>query len=140
MSKAFLDTNILTYATDAGTPGKQTVARELMRRLSVDSLPCISTQVHQEFYVVATRKLGIEPLQAKGILQTFRHMETAVVEPDDVSRAIDGSILWQLSFWDALIVVAARKLNCTVLYTEDLNDGQVIDGVQVANPFSPEPT
>lgn len=135
MSKEFLDTNILVYAADAGEPGKRAVARELIRRLSVESLPCVSTQVHQEFFVAATRKLGIKPLQAKNILHSFSHMETAVIEPDDISKAIDGSILWQLSFWDALIIVAARKLNCVVLHTEDLNGGQVINGIRIVNPF-----
>lgn len=135
MSKAFLDTNILAYAADSATPDKQEIARQLIRRLSEEGALCLSTQVHQEFYVTATRKLGIDPLRAKDILQTLRHMETAVVEPDDVIRAVDGSVAWQLSFWDALILVAARKLNCAVLYTEDLSNGQIFDGVRVVNPF-----
>ena len=136
MSKVFLDTNVLAYASDSDAPVKQRVARDLLRELASDVPPCISTQVLQEFYVTATRKLDIAPLKAKRILQTFTGMETVTICLDDVHRAIDGSILWQLSFWDALIIVAARKACCTVLYTEDLNDGQVIEGVEIRNPFA----
>lgn len=135
MSKAFIDTNVLAYACDSDKPDKRQAARDLMRGLNRRSPPCISTQVLQEFYVTATRKLGIAPLDAKRILQTFQGMETVTIRPGDVHRAVDGSILWQLSFWDALIIVAARKACCTVLYTEDLNNGQVIEGVEVRNPF-----
>jgi len=136
MSKAFLDTNVLAYASDADSPGKQRIARELMASLARSASACVSTQVLQEFYVTATRKLGVEPLQAKRILRTFRGMEIVTVEPDDVEHAVDGSILWQMSFWDALIIVAARKSHCGVVYTEDLSDGQTIDGIEIRNPFS----
>ena len=54
---------------------------------------------------------------------------------DDINRAIDGSLVWQISFWDALILTSARKAHCTVLYSEDLSDGQVYDTVRVVNPF-----
>ncbi len=135
MSKAFLDTNILVYACDKDEPEKREKARELLRSGS-EALPFfISTQVLQEFYVTATRKLGIEPLKAKDIMHSFRHMGIVTVDTDDINHAIDGNILWQVSFWDALIVVAAQKARCDTLYSEDLNTGQSFDSVRVVNPF-----
>ena len=135
MSKAFLDTNVLVYASDMDQPAKQAAARALMRQCSQDIPPCISTQVVQEFYVTTTRKLGIAPLKAKDIIHSFRHMEIVVIDIDDINRAIEGNILWQVSFWDALIVVAAQKARCDVLYSEDLNHGQMFDSLKVCNPF-----
>ncbi len=135
MSKIFLDTNVLVYACDQDEPGKRDTARDLLRNHDEDTSFCISTQVLQEYYVAATRKLNIEPLKAKDMIYSFRHMETAMVDPDDINRAIDGNILWQVSFWDALVIVTAQKLNCKTLFTEDLNDGQVFDFVTVVNPF-----
>ena len=135
MPKVFLDTNVLAYACDADQPLKREQARDLLNSLSRDVPPCISTQVLQEFFVTATRKMGVEPLQAKRIIHTFRQMETVLIDPEDISHAIDGSVIWQISFWDALILAAARKARCTVLYSEDLNDGQVYDTIRVVNPF-----
>jgi predicted nucleic acid-binding protein len=135
MPKVFLDTNVLVYACDQDNPEKQAKARSLLRLHAAGDPPCISTQVLQEFYVAATRKLGIEPLRVKAIMATFRNLETALVDQEDILRAIDGNILLQISFWDALIIVAAHKLRCDVIYSEDLNHGQNYNGLLVQNPF-----
>jgi len=58
-----------------------------------------------------------------------------LIDLDDINRAIDGSVVWQVSFWDALILTSARKAHCAVLYSEDLSDGQAYDTVRVINPF-----
>ncbi len=135
MSNRFLDTNILVYACDLDQPAKRKAAREIMRRESGALPPCISTQVVQEFYVTATRKLNIAPLKVKDIIHSFRNLRTVTIELDDIGRAIEGNILWRVSFWDALVIVAAQKARCDILYTEDLNDGQKFDGLTVCNPF-----
>ena len=111
--RVFLDSNVLVYAQDARSPKKQRVSRDLITRLSRDADGVISTQVLQEFYVAATRKLGVPPLAAKGILKTFAVFDTIQVSPALIQDAIDCSILNQLSFWDALIL-----------------------GVKVENPFA----
>jgi predicted nucleic acid-binding protein len=133
--KVFLDTNVLAYACDADQPVKRDKARALLKEIAKDMPPCVSTQVMQEFFVTVTRKMGVAPLQAKRIIHSFRHMETVLVDMDDINRAIDGSVIWQISFCDALILTSARKAHCTVLYSEDLSDGQVYDTVRVVNPF-----
>jgi len=133
--KVFLDTNVLAYACDADQPAKRGKARDLLKAISRDMLPCVSTQVMQEFFVTVTRKMGVDPLQAKRIIHSLRHMETVLIDMDDINRAIDGSVIWQVSFWDALILTSARKAHCTVLYSEDLSDGQAYETVRVINPF-----
>jgi predicted nucleic acid-binding protein len=91
--------------------------------------------VLQEFFVVATKKLGVDPLDAKGILESFENFEVVQITPHLIRSAIDTSVLNRLSFWDALIVAAAESAACELLVTEDLSDGQVIRGVRVTNPF-----
>jgi predicted nucleic acid-binding protein len=132
----FLDSNVLVYAQDAGSAKKQRVSREVITRLSSSAEGVISTQVLQEFYVAATRKLGVPPLAAKGILKTFAVFDTIQVSPALIQDAVDCSILNQLSFWDALILAGASAAGCGVVLSEDLNPGRQILGVRVENPFA----
>lgn len=134
--RVFLDANVLVHAQDAGAAKKQRVSREIIARLSASDDGVISTQVLQEFYVAVTRKLGVPPLAAKGILKTFAVFETVQVSPALIQEAVDCSILNQLSFWDALILAAAAAAGCGVVLSEDLKPGQEILGVKVQNPFA----
>jgi len=135
MPKVFIDTNILVYALDSFDQAKQKRCRDLLRSLSADLRGAISTQVMQEFYVTAIKKLGTEPLVAKDLLNAFQRFEIVIVTPEIIKEAIDSSILNRLSFWDALIVAAAESARCDRIWTEDLNDGQIIRGVRVENPL-----
>jgi len=135
MSKVFIDTNILVYALDSFDQAKQKRCRDLLRSLSADLRGVISTQVMQEFYVTAIKKLGTEPLVAKDLLNAFQRFEIVIVTPEIIKEAIDSSILNRLSFWDALIVAAAESARCDRIWTENLNDGQIIRGVRVENPL-----
>jgi len=137
MSKIFIDTNILVYSLDQFDPIKQKKCRSLLKTLTGNLQGVISTQVMQEFYVTTVKKLGADPLLIKDILHAYGRFETVVITPDIVKEAIDCNIINRLSFWDSLIVVAAESAQCESLWTEDLNDGQVIRGVQVRNPFIP---
>jgi predicted nucleic acid-binding protein len=133
--KVFLDANVLVYAQDAGAADKQRKSREIIAQLAESADGVISTQVMQEFYVAATRKMGVPPLAAKGVLKTFAVFETVQVSPALIQEAIDCSILNQLSFWDSLILAAAASAGCSTVLSEDLNPGQAILGVKVQNPF-----
>lgn len=135
MSKVFLDTNILVYSLDQADAAKKARCRGLIRSLTAESKGVISTQVMQEFYVAATSKLGADPLLTKDILRSLERFETVVVSPTLIKEAIDCSIINRLSFWDALIVVSAESAQCEVLWTEDLNHGQIIRGVRIENPL-----
>ncbi len=132
-SKVFFDTNILLYAHDKRDPMKQQRALDLI--LFHGNSIVVSTQVLQEFFVAATGKLGIPDLETKEIIRAWSRCEVVGIDPSRIQEAIDIRILNRISFWDALILSAASSANCTTLLTEDLNDGQMISGVQVGNPF-----
>ena len=133
--KGFFDTNVLLYGVDESNPEKQRIASMLIEHAGEEEAGCVSTQVLQEYYSVSTRKLKIDPLLAKEMILFLSEWTLATITPADIQKAIDGNILWQVSFWDALILVAAAKLKCNRIYTEDLNHGQIINGVKIINPF-----
>lgn len=135
MSKTFIDTNILVYAMDKADPVKQQKARFLLHSLQENQSGVISTQVLQEFYVISTKKLGLDPLLVKSILSSLTNYETVMVSPEIIESAIDCCILNQISFWDALIIACAESACCEKAWSEDLNHGQLIRGVKVENPF-----
>jgi len=134
-AKVFFDTNVLAYAQDLDAPHKRERSRQLIAEVAAAGTGVISTQVLQEYYVAATRKLGVAPLAAKSVVRSLHMFEVVQLSPDLIEQAIDRSVLSQLSFWDALIIAAAVASACTAIYSEDLNAGQLIDGVKVVNPF-----
>ena len=95
----------------------------------------ISTQILQEFYVACTTKLKIKPILVKGIMHGFENMEVVSVGPELIGDAIDTSIQYKLSFWDSLVIVSAESAKCQFLYTEDLNEGQIVRSVRIQNPI-----
>lgn len=135
MAKIFIDTNVLVYAVDAYDRKKQILCRQALQKLESGNDGVISTQVMQEFYVAATKKLGIEPAVAKRILHSLENFEIVIVDPALIKEAVDCSMIQQISFWDALIIVCAESAKCEKVWTEDLNHGQVINGVRVENMF-----
>jgi len=135
MSKVFLDTNIFVYSLDQSDFSKREKCRNLIKSLIDQNSGVISTQVLQELYVAATSKLGADPLLVKDIIRSLERLETVVVSPMLIKEAIDCSLINRLSFWDALIVVTAESAHCEILWTEDLNHGQVIRGVLIENPL-----
>ncbi|NCO59682.1 MAG: PIN domain nuclease [Deltaproteobacteria bacterium CG_4_8_14_3_um_filter_51_11] len=135
MSKIFIDTNILIYSMDAHNPQKRDKCRDLLRPLTNENKGVISTQVMQEFYVAATKKLRADALIVKDILRAFERFEIVMITPEMIYSAIDCAILNRLSFWDSLIIVSAEIARCGIIWTEDLNDNQTIRGVRVQNPF-----
>ncbi len=134
--RSFLDTNVLVYTDDADAPAKRDRAVELVgehRRLRSG---VISTQVLQEYFVASTRKLGVDAKLARRKVELFGRLEVVGIGIDDITDAIDLVRLHQVSFWDALIIRAARAAGCTRLYSEDLNPGWRIEGLTVVNPFA----
>jgi predicted nucleic acid-binding protein len=135
MPKVFLDTNILVYCLDRSETGKRKKCRNLLKSLTGENKGVLSTQVMQEFYVAATAKLGADPLLVKDILRSLERFETVTVSPALIKEAIDCAIINRLSFWDALIIVSAESARCEVLWSEDLNHGQIVRGVRIENPM-----
>jgi predicted nucleic acid-binding protein len=133
--RAFFDTNILLYSNDKRNPAKQLKAHSLVLAHRSDRTGVVSLQVLQEYFVNATRKLGMDPVVARRRLEIFSRFDLVEPRLNDVLAAIDLHRLNQISYWDALIVHCARMSGCHVVLTEDLQDGQVIDGVRIVNPF-----
>lgn len=133
--RSFIDTNILVYTDDAGAPSKKETAIDLIESALRGRQGVISTQVLQEYFSATTRKLGVAIETAKERTRFFGRLTVVQITPDDVLGAIDLVQLHQLSFWDALIVQAARKAGCTVLLSEDLQPGRLIEGLRIVNPF-----
>jgi predicted nucleic acid-binding protein len=132
---AFFDTNILLYTFDSRDPGKQEIARDLFSAHLESGTLAISTQVVQEFYTVATRKLNMPAGGAAVEAGALCELNMVVITAAEIRRAIHLEHRSRTSFWDALIVAAAESAKATVLYTEDLSHGQTIGAVRIVNPF-----
>ena len=130
----FLDTNVLIYTADRHDPVRQQRCRSHLKALRASGRAVISTQVRQEFYVVAIRKLGIAPPKAREILTDLRQIPTVSVTPDLIDQAIACHQADRISFRDALIIAAAGSAGCATLLSEDLNAGQTILGVRIESP------
>jgi predicted nucleic acid-binding protein len=136
VAKIFIDTNLLVYSMDNNESQKREKCRETLRKVRDHYRGVLSTQVMQEFFVAATKKLGADALQVKNILRQFENFEVVTISPGLIYEAIDCSILNQLSFRDSLIVVAAESAKCNEIWTEDLNAGQIINGIRIVNPLN----
>ena len=134
---AFTDTNILLYAVAADDPDRSPVAQDLLRTLMATNALRTSTQVLQELFVNLTRKARrpITPKKALEYMDQVAAWPVVVTEYADIQKAVSLADTSRLSFWEALIVVSAAKCGARILYTEDLNHGQIISGVRITNPF-----
>lgn len=136
--RAFVDANILVYAFDSSAGSKQVAARRLLEGLWESRAGCLSIQVLQEFFVTVTRKVA-KPLpveEASSRVREFTAWRVFSPTADDILSAIGLHAQVNIGFWDAMIVLAASESGCDVLWTEDLNDGQVLRGVRIRNPFT----
>jgi predicted nucleic acid-binding protein len=123
------------YTLDTNNADKQKTAQNIFIQISENEKPVISTQVLQEFYYVSTTKIKTDKILVKNILHSFTNIETVQVNMDIIEQGIDISILSQMSFGDGLVIAAAEYAGCSVILSEDLNDGQIIRGVKIKNPF-----
>jgi predicted nucleic acid-binding protein len=132
----FLDTNILVYAYDVGSPDKQRIAKELViRAVSGDGV--ISAQVLAEFAATLLHKITPTPAteEVAAILDALGPI--TLIKPDGelVRRAVDARKSYGLPFYDGLIVAAAERASSRRIFSEDLNTGQIYFGTPVVNPF-----
>ncbi len=135
--RQFVDTNVLVYAHDAGAGAKRTLAAEILSELWESGLGCLSIQVLQEFFTIATRKLA-HPLssnEAAGVIGYLAQWQVHSPVAADVLAAIELAGCHQISFWDASIILSAQRLGCRTLWSEDLQHGGVYGDVVVRNPF-----
>ena len=134
-ARSFLDSTVLLYSDSGDARAKQRRALELLAEQRLARTGVVSLQVLQEYFVAATRKLGVEARTARRKVELFANYHVVVLDVDDVLGAIDLHRLHQVSFWDGLIIRAAKEGGCSIVYSEDLQDGRAIDGVRIVNPF-----
>jgi len=133
-----VDTNVLVYAYDVTDDRRHATAQAVLRELWSWRTGVISTQVLQEFYVVATRKLA-QPLSRAAARDVVVDYSTWPVVQVDPTLVLSASILEEeqtLSFWDALVVGAAQRAGAVRLLSEDLQDGRTIGTVVIEDPFA----
>ena len=135
--KIFIDTNIIIYAYDVTAGNKHKVAGNILTELWNSGMGVISTQVLQEFFVNVIQKIPrpLDKKLAKEIVRDFLKWNVVVNNGDSILDAIDICVKYGCSFWDSMIIEAAIKGGAAVLMSEDLQDGQVISGVIIRNPF-----
>lgn len=131
----FFDTNVLVYCTDATAPQKQAIARALVAEASTAGDAVLSTQVLIELFNVLTRKQRMPPAQAKALTLAYANLTVVHSDVTLVTAAMEKSIQFQLSIWDAMVIEAATRSGAHTLYTEDLTHGQRFDALTVVNPF-----
>ena len=136
-NKIFFDTNILVYSVDENDLQKKEIASQLLTDASSSKTGIISTQSLQEFYNVAVKKLKLSKQIAKEYVELFSNQLTVrQVTVSLILNAIDISIKNKLSFWDSLILSSANDNGCIIVYSEDLNNGQIVGGTKILNPFT----
>lgn len=131
--KIFLDSNLWVYLYSDRDKGN--IVRNIIEDYFIDIV--LSAQVLGEFFNVLTRKIMRTKKEAREIISDLA-MNFEVIEIDKslVLEAMEISIRYKYSYWDSLIVAAALGTGCSMLYTEDLHDGQIINGrLKIVNPF-----
>ncbi len=136
-ARAFFDSNVLVYTDDLRDPTRNGQARALVREHLRAGSGVVSTQVLQEYFVAVTHrfKTNLDSAAARRKVELFSEFDVVTPLVADILAAIDLHRNHGFSYWDALIVRAASKSGCQVLLTEDMQHGQVFDGVRIVNPF-----
>jgi predicted nucleic acid-binding protein len=136
--RVFLDTNILVYAYDQHDPRKQNKAQELLTDGIERETLVLSVQVLGEFFNVVTRHIP-QPVtsdEAREIIATISILPVQEIDLAIVNRAIDTHKMYQITYWDALIISVAERAGCKLILSEDFSDGQAYHEILVRNPFT----
>ena len=131
----FIDTNVWVYALSGQDNVKRRIAIDLIAKSYRSDAICVSSQVLKEFANFAFKKTKKSAAQINEMLSRIASYGFVAETKELVFASVTGKEKWQVGFYDALIIEAANKAGCSILYTEDLNDGQVYGEVLVVNPF-----
>ena len=137
-ARSFIDTNVLIYAEASDAPVKQRVALALLKQLYESTDGVLSTQVLQEYCNVALKKLRLPVQHIRAQLDLYEQFELVQVTPAVIRAGLDLHQTRSVAFYDALILASAQLAGCNVLFSEDLNAGETVGGVQIINPFANE--
>lgn len=135
--RVFIDSNIWVYVVDDADPVKQGIARGVLEP-GPDVDLVISAQVLGEFFTVVTRKFkdAVPDSDARAMVAQMSELPVVPIDARLVQTAIAGTVDWQLSYWDALIIAAADVSGCRRVISEDMTNGAIYGSVRVENPFS----
>ena len=134
-ARSFFDTNVLIYADDKAVPAKQRRAIDLVAEHRRSRTGVVSLQILQEYFVTVTRKLHLDANIARRKVELLAEFDVAAPEVTDILAAIDLHRLHGFSFWDALVLRAAKQAGCSVVFSEDMQNAREIDGLKIVNPF-----
>jgi predicted nucleic acid-binding protein len=134
-AKRFLDTNVLVYAYDLSSPAKRATALKLVEQgwNNIGEF-AISVQVLQELHAQLSRR-GVAVSDAAQIIRDYAAWPIVENTVATLIAGLDEQLRWKISFWDALILAAARASGATELVSEDFNNGQDYGGIRAVNPF-----
>jgi len=135
-ARSFLDTNVLVYTDDHDCPEKQRRALQIVADCRRQGNGVVSTQILEEYFVTATRRLGVAADLAARKTSIFGRLHLVTPGLDDILAAVDLHRLHGLSFWDALVVRSALASGCVRLLTEHLQHGRRFDRLEIVNPFT----
>jgi predicted nucleic acid-binding protein len=135
-SRSFIDTNVLVYAEASDEPDKQRTALALLKRLYEENEGVLSTQVLQEYCNVAIKKLNLPVPHIRSQLDLYEQFEVVQVTPAIIRAGLDLHQTRSVAFFDAIVLASAHAAGCNVIWTEDMNAGEVINGVEISNPFA----
>lgn len=137
----FVDSNVLVYSRNRSEQEKQPRARSWLEALWESRRGRVSAQVLEEFYVTVTRKLdpGLPAREARSDVRALGAWNPVSIDHSLLSAAWDIEDRYDFSFWDSLIVAAARRLDCGYLLTEDLQHGQEVEELKIVDPFRRAP-
>jgi len=131
--KTFIDTNVFIYAYSKTEPEKKNIALEILKSYDV----IISTQVINEFIWVMNKKFSVQIEKLMNLSnKLFQKFKVVLIYETTIKKALNLAVDHKYSYWDSLIVASALENNCSILYTEDLQHGQVIEEkLKIINPF-----
>ena len=135
----FVDTNVFIYALDDADLEKQRSARAWRQELWTSRKGRVSFQVLQEFYAKVIHKWPSSRDEARAEVRDLMAWRPVVITAELVELGWTIQDRYGFSFWDALIVAAAKVSSCRYLLTEDLQPGQTVEDVRIVNPFLTEP-
>ena len=131
----FIDTNVWVYALSAQNHAKKKVAVDLIAKSYREDVICVSSQVLKEFANFAFKKTTKSAAEINAMLSKIGSYSFVAETKELVADGVIGKEVWQVGFYDALMIAAANKAGCSTIFTEDLNDGQKYGNVTAANPF-----
>lgn len=138
-STVFVDTNVLLYADDGGQPDKRTRARQWLDWLWLNQRGRLSTQVLNEYYANAVRKIGVPQGDARAKVRRLQLWQPWQLDSQTLETAWGLEARHGFSFWDSLILASAIQMGCRHVLTEDMQHGQRLENLTLLNPFKTSP-